>query len=384
MPIFEPTFPDDDSIKSRITSKLRGLGVSKFKIKEPIKGPIVTGYPIELGIEVPISKVMNRSEDLALACGVDSVDIRRIGNEVVVFVPNKDREVIEFHKSLFWYLTNEEVEKMNLPILLGVDYTGQNSVIELTEQPHILISGSTGSGKSIFETNIIASLAMFKNENELHFYLVDTKNVDLTLFETLPHVKMMAKNVDDWYSLTQALSYEVDSRNGLLAAKGVRNIHEYNQLDSIEKLPFIVVLIDELSDLIEKDKAERYGIKDYPYPKVIDSIKRLIQVCRSAGMHFIACTQRTSVDVVNGVVKANFPTRISMRLPSGVDSRTILDEKGAENLLGKGDMLIKSQESDLLKRYHAPFIRIEDIKIILDQREMLKQGFEDMKGKMLS
>lgn len=362
-----------------IINKLAGLGVKGIRISNVIEGPVVVGFPIQLSNSTPINKIIPKAEDIALACGVESVVIERIGKELVVFVPNEDRIVVDFKDALYWYMKDEEVGKMQLPILLGMNHKGENSAIDLALQPHILIAGSTGSGKSIFETNIIAALSTFKSPKELHMYLVDTKQVDLTLFEKLPHVKQTARTAEEWYYLINTIHTEVQRRNMLFSAEKVRNITEHNQIE-IEKdhpLPHIILVIDELADLIEKDKIERapYG-KEAPEPKVEEALKRLIQICRAAGIHVIACTQRTSVDIISGTIKANFPTRISLRLPASQDSRTILGESGAENLLGKGDMLIKLADSDSLARYHGPYVRLEDIDSILEQQDMLRSLYK--------
>jgi DNA segregation ATPase FtsK/SpoIIIE, S-DNA-T family len=369
---------NQNTIEERILNKLRGLKILNPKIINKQIGPIVTGFALEFNQSTPIANVLKLNEDLALACGVDSVDIQRIGQHVWVFIPNEVKEVIDFKEALFWYLKDENVRKAQLPLLLGTNFKGEKQFLELSTQPHLLIAGSTGSGKSIFESNLIASLTMLKNENELRLYLVDTKRLDLTLFEDLPHVEMVAKDIEDWYNLINSLIGEVASRNYLFEKSKVRNIQEYNlkqELDNKSKMPYIVLVIDELADLIEHDKeVRRSADKNHLEPKVIDSLRRLIQVCRAAGVHVIACTQRTSVDVVTGIVKTNFPTRISLKLPSATDSRTILDAKGAENLLGNGDFLLKDQNSDNLRRFHAPFVRLEDIKMILEQREMINNS----------
>jgi DNA segregation ATPase FtsK/SpoIIIE, S-DNA-T family len=366
---------DYNSIENRILNKLRGLKILNPKITQTENGPIVTGYALEFNQSTPIANVLKLNEDLALACGVESVDIQRIGNKVWIFVPNEERKVIDFKDALFWYLKDEKVRKAQLPLLLGTDFKGNKQFLELSTQPHLLIAGSTGSGKSIFEANIVASLAMLKDEHDLILYLVDTKRLDLTLFEDLPQVAMIAKDIEDWYLLINSLVGEVSNRNYMFEKCKVRNIQEYNQkqeLDSKEKMPYIVLVIDELADLIEHDKDFRKSAtKEHLEPKVIDALRRLIQICRASGVHVIACTQRTSVDVITGIVKTNFPTRISLKLPSSTDSRTILDSKGAENLLGKGDMLLKSQDSDNLKRLHSPFVNLEDVKMILEQKEMI-------------
>jgi S-DNA-T family DNA segregation ATPase FtsK/SpoIIIE len=371
--IYSPNL-ENNSIEENIELKFLGLGFNGIKVKNKIEGNLITAFYLSIPNAIPVSKLLkeNIEEEIAFACDVESVNIRRIGRDLVIFVPNKERKIVDFKECLFWYLKDNEVNNMKLPILLGTDFIGNKSVMDLALQPHILIAGSTGSGKSITESSIIASLSMKLNPSNLELYLVDTKRLDLTLFESLPHLKMIAKDEQEWYLLINHLIGEVSARNYKFEKKNVRNIQEYNKLGEA-KLPYIVLVIDELADLIEKDKEFRRSAidKDFFEPKVQDSLRRLIQICRASGVHVIACTQRTSVDVISGVIKANFPTRISLKLPSAIDSKTILDEKGAEKLLGNGDMLIKSQDSDNLKRFHSPFVRLEDIKMILEQREMI-------------
>lgn len=358
-----------------IKRKLKGLGIEIQEILQPQIGPIVTGFPIRLSSSTPISKLLRASEDIALACKVEAVDIRRVKGEIIIYVPNKEKKIVDFMEALYWYIGNDEVQKMNLPLLLGQDVEGNNSIIELTKQPHILISGSTGSGKSIFEASLIASLAMLKSTSNLKMFLVDTKMLDLPLFSSLPHVEDVARTVSDFYSLITILNAEVETRNRNLANNRVRNIKEFNLANPHKSLPYIILIIDELADLIDKDKEQRLvNGKEHAEMKVMDSIRRLLQICRASGVHVIACTQRTSGDIVSALAKTNFPCRISLRLPSEKDSKYILDEAGAENLLGNGDMLLKESDSDSLKRYHAPFVRLEDIKAIISDMEMIKQS----------
>lgn len=361
------------SVSDKISRRLIGLGIRGFYIGEPIKGPVVTGYPIKLPSFVPVQKLINKSEDLALAADVESVDIRRIGNEIVVFIPNKDRKIIDFKEVLYWRLNNRTSDQI-LPIILGMNFRGEKASIDLTTQPHILIAGSTGAGKSVLESAIISSLSMIKGPEELELYLVDTKRVDLGLFDELPHVKEVIKDIVEFYPVINNLYEIAQVRSKLFETNKVRNISEYNEKNS-EKLPYIVLIIDELADLIEKDKMERNGDKEFPEPKVTDSIKKLIQICRASGIHIIACTQRTSVKVIEGDIKANFPTRISLKLPTKVDSMTILGETGAEKLLGRGDMLVKRGDSDVLERFHGPFVKLDDIEAIINHRDMILAQF---------
>lgn len=352
--------PSELSMEGKILAKLRGLGVSGVTIGTPQIGPIVTGYPLILSNSTSIKKILSKTEDIALSLAVESIDIRRVSGELIVFVPNKDRKIIDFKDALYWYLKSEEVGRMRLPILLGMDYMGHNSAIDLAEQPHILIAGSTGSGKSVFESSIIAALAMLKKDFELELHLVDTKRLDLTLFEGLSQVKQIVREPKEWLKLVEDTLESIKQRNLRLESGQFRNIGEYNQTYS-EKMTYKVIVIDELADLgMRFDKG-----------KVDALIQMIIQIARASGIHIIACTQSTRVQTVSGTVKANFPTRIALKLPSGIDSRVILDENGAENLLGKGDMLIKHANSDQLQRYHAPFVQLDDIQRIISQKQQI-------------
>lgn len=372
---FQTVPVETTDIKTNLARKLTGLGIGYKEIKGPIRGPIVSTYPITLSSSTPISKILNKSEDLALACDVESLDIRRVGKEIHVFVPNKEREVVDFMTAVYWFIAQEEAKDSGIPILLGMDSIGNKSWLDLTKQPHALISGSTGSGKSIFMSSILASLAMMKSEKELQMILVDTKMLDLNLFSKLPHVKNMILDVEEFYYMITELQAEVQNRLRTLSELGVRNIQEYNQKNPDMKMSYVLLVIDELADLLDKDKDLRLSMgKNHVEPKAMDSIRKLLRVSRAAGVHVIAGTQRTSGDIVAAEAKTNFPCRIALKLPSGKDSEYILDEKGAENLLGNGDMLVKENESDSPKRFHAPFVKLEDIKLVLEQLDMVKRS----------
>lgn len=363
---FKQLDPKGETIQEKIQLKLEGLGINRVKVGEAITGPIITGYPLIIPNSVSISKIISKEEDLALALNVESIDIRRVKGELIIFIPNEDRKIVDFKDALYWYLKDEEVSKMQIPILIGMDFQGNKFALDLQKQPHVLIAGSTGSGKSVFESAIISALVMKLSEEDLDLYLVDPKRVDLTLFQTLPHVKKMVREAFEWQELIEYLYAEVQNRNRILEARGCRNILEYNEkFGNGNRMKYKVLIIDELADLAIKGK-----IADID---VIKGLCALLQVCRAAGVHVIACTQRSTVDVISGTTKVNFPTRIALRLPTKTDSRTILDENGAEMLLGKGDMLIKSEDSDELKRYHAPFVKMSDIELILSQQDKIKE-----------
>lgn len=375
MPLLNLNITDTDEVSEKIKKKLSSFGLSGIKVGEKLEGPIVTGYPIEITGAVPVSKILGKEEDIALALGVESVNIQRIGSRIVVFVPNVEKKIVDFKSYLYWYLQDDDVRQMELPICLGMDFHGKNAAIDLIRQPHVLIAGSTGAGKSIFESAIVACLSMAKSVDELSFVLVDTKRVDLSRFSGLLHVKEIIRDLDEWYVEINNLIREVDFRTTLFESKSVRNIVEYNTAFPDDKLNYIVLVIDEFADLMgrHKEKAGFYG-KEYGEIAPDLSLARLTQIARAAGIHVILCTQRSSAKIIHGDLKANFPTRIALKLPSQIDSRTILDEKGAENLLGKGDMLVRMQDSDELKRFHAPLVRLEDIDAILNHREMILES----------
>jgi len=353
--------------------KLIGLGIkSQFSHVEP--GPVVTGYFFTLDHSVPINKVMKKAEDFALAMEKDKVVVQRIGGKIAVFVPNKERQIVEFKNYLYWYLNDPDVAKQELPIPLGVDYRGQKSTFDLVEMPHALITGSTGSGKSVLEAAIIECLAYFRKVSELEFYLVDTKKVDLPLFTQLPHTKMVADELNKFHNMMNFIMNETRRRLGVLQNATCRKIQDYHKMmGGIESMPYIVVMIDEFGDLMDQDAAARRNSEDLDgVPTIKQWIKQAAQICRAAGVHLICCTQRASVKVVDGDIKINLPCRISLRLPTQIDSRTILGTGGAENLLGKGDMLIQRPEKDTLERFHGPFVSMNDITEIVEQYDRLK------------
>lgn len=354
-------------------SKLIGLGIKAiFSHVEP--GPVVTGYFFTLDHSVPINKVMKKAEDFALAMEQDKVVIQRIGGKIAVFVPNKERTIVEFKNYLHWYLNDPFVKTQQLPIPLGVDYRGQKSTFDLCDMPHCLITGSTGSGKSVLEAAIICSLCYFRDSSELEFYLTDTKKVDLPLFSDLPHVKMVADDLQKFHNMMNYIMGETRRRLGILQGASCRKIQDYHQMmGGVTSMPYMVVMLDEFGDLMDLDSATRKASEDLDdVPTVKQWIKSAAQICRAAGVHLICCTQRASVKVVDGDIKINLPCRISLRLPTQIDSRTILGTSGAENLLGKGDMLIQRPERDILERFHGPYVSMNDIAEIVNQYERLK------------
>lgn len=371
----------DDQVNTALsfTSKLKGLGIRlapgiKFRIEA---GPIVTGYFYTLDNSVPLNKIMGKAEDFALAAGVESVNIQRIGSEIAIFAANKDRKEVDFKQVLHFMMTDEGARNAVIPIPLGVDYTGKFSFIDLISCPHLLLAGATGSGKSVFEAAILATICLAKTTRDLHIYTVDTKQMDLPLFQDMPQIQQTCTNLMEYLEMMTQLLKQHEQRSLKIRSAGLRSILEYNKfVGEDNKIPHILILIDEFADLIGYDKDARRD-KEHPaneYPKAEVLLQRLAQVGRATGIHIIAATQRTSVKIINGDIKANFPCRISLRLPTEADSRTILGVGGAENLLGKGDMLAQFPDSEILKRFHGPYVKHDDIvQVLMNHNEIRRQ-----------
>jgi len=295
-------------------------------------------------------------------------------NEIAIEVPNIERSVVQFDSCLFNMMTNGKFRSMELPIMLGVDTYGVSQCINLVEQPHILIAGSTGGGKSILLSSIIGALSVAKSEKEVRLILVDTKRLDLPLFESLPHTFKSIEKVEDFQKAMDNLMQLVRSRTATM--KGIaRNSTEWNQLGQGAYMPYYIVVIDELADLIAQDEGKRMLDMNYDetYAKIPARIAMLVNICRASGVHIIAATQRASAKVINGEIKNNMPTRIALRVPSRIDSTTIIGERGAENLLGKGDMLVDSLASSIPQRYHGSFVSNVDIAKILAEASQIRE-----------
>jgi S-DNA-T family DNA segregation ATPase FtsK/SpoIIIE len=324
------------------------------KIKTINNGPVVSLYEFEPAPGVKVSKIINLSEDLARNTSSTSARVSVIPgkNTVGIEIPNETRESV----SLREIISYEKFQKkdIKLPIALGKSISGMPIVGDLTSMPHLLIAGTTGSGKSVCINTIIVSLLYKLSPDLCKFILIDPKMLELSTYEGIPH--LLTPVITDAKKATSALAWtvkEMNSRYKLMSKVGVRNIDGYNAKHKL-KMPYIVVVVDEMSDLMLVAGKE---IENY--------IQKLSQMARAAGIHIIMATQRPSVDVITGTIKANFPTRVSFQVSSKIDSRTILGEQGAEQLLGKGDMLFMSSANRIV-RIHGPFVSENEIEKIVN------------------
>ena len=366
-------------MNSRILEKkLADFGV-EGKVVEVKPGPLITMYELEPAPGVKITKITNLSDDLALALRAPSIRIIAPipGKAVIgIEIPNHEREPVHLKD----VLDNDAFleSQFKLPIALGEDIVGTPVITDLTRMPHLLIAGTTGSGKSVSLNTMICSILFKAPPDDAKFLMIDPKRLELSAYEGIPH--LLHPVVVDPKKASQVLKWaveEMERRYKIIVELGVKNIEAYNKQiekklkdktilpDSTDgkqedkevpvKLPFIIIIIDELADLMMV--AQR---------NVEESLARLAQMARAAGIHLILATQRPSVDVITGVIKANFPTRISFQVSSKVDSRTILDQLGAENLLGFGDMLYMPPGTSKLVRIHGPYVSEKEIERIVD------------------
>lgn len=340
-----------------LEKKLLDFGI-EGQIVQVHPGPVITMYEFEPAPGVKISRIVNLSDDLALAMKSGSVRIVAPipGKSTVgIEIPNHEREDV----CLKEIIASEpfRAAKSKLTLALGRDISGNPVVTDLARMPHLLVAGTTGSGKSVALNSMISSLLFNATPSDLKIVMIDPKILELSAYEGIPHLLtpvITQPKEASW--VLQKLVEEMQKRYTLLAEKGVRNIDSYNKIaDKETALSYIVVILDELADLMMTAQRE-----------VEDSIARLAQMARAAGIHLIVATQRPSVDVLTGVIKANFPARISFKVSSKVDSRTILDANGAENLLDKGDMLFLPPGTSKLSRIHGAFISDAEVRKVVD------------------
>ena len=322
------------------------------KIKKVSHGPVVTLNEFEPAAGIKVSKIINLSDDIARNTSSESARISTIpgSNTVGIELPNLSRENVYLSEIL--ENTDFKKKEIKLPIALGKNISGKAIISDLTSMPHLLIAGTTGSGKSVCINTIILSLLFRHSPEKCKFILIDPKMLELSTYEGVPH--LLCPVITEAKKAASVLGWvvkEMESRYRLMTKEGVKNIDGYNLKHTLP-MPYIVVVVDEMSDLMLVAGKE---IENY--------IQKLSQMARAAGIHIIMATQRPSVDVITGTIKANFPTRISFQVTSKIDSRTILGEQGAEQLLGKGDMLYMSSANKIL-RIHAPFVSENEIEKI--------------------
>ena len=359
---------DEDELKMRaraIEAKCHEFGV-EGRVTQINPGPVVTTFEFKPEAGIKYSRIIGLTEDLCLALQAESILIERIPGKstIGIEVPNDRRQTIALREII------EATEFANSPskltLAMGRDLHGRIRVTDLASMPHLLIAGSTGTGKSVFINSLMMSILYKATPDDVKMVLVDPKRLELSLYGDIPH--LLAPVVTDPKVASNVLrnaTREMENRLKLLAQRGVRNIDQYNRtfqkqqslslFENVEEsehkpLPYLVIIIDELADLMMVDTNN-----------VEESITRLAQMARAVGIHLILATQRPSVDVITGLIKANFPARISFRVASKVDSRTILDANGSESLLGKGDMLYLPAGSARLHRIHGPLVSEDEI-----------------------
>ncbi|MCK8817996.1 DNA translocase FtsK [Natroniella sulfidigena] len=352
---------------------LDNFGV-RAEITDVNYGPTITRYEIHPAPGTKVSKILNLADDIALSLAATDIRIEAPipGKSAVgIEIPNQEQSLV----TLGAILEKEEFQaaESKLTIGLGKDIDGNPAVADLAKMPHMLVAGATGSGKSVFINSIISSILYKATPDQVKFLLIDPKMVELTIYKKIPH--LVAPVVTDPKKASSALRWvvqEMENRYELFAASGARGIDSYNRyLKEKDKdpLPYVVVIIDELADLMMVSAAQ-----------VEDAICRLAQKARAAGIHLVLATQRPSVDVITGVIKANIPTRVSFALSSQADSRTILDTGGAEKLLGKGDMLFAPVDANQPRRLQGAFISDAELNQVVDF--IKKQDTPEYAGKI--
>ncbi|HFH1965509.1 TPA: DNA translocase FtsK [Streptococcus pneumoniae] len=370
--LFAPDKPKDQSKEKEIVReniKILEATFASFGIKVTVEraeiGPSVTKYEVKPAVGVRVNRISNLSDDLALALAAKDVRIEAPipGKSLIgIEVPNSDIATVSFRE--LWEQSQTKAENF-LEIPLGKAVNGTARAFDLSKMPHLLVAGSTGSGKSVAVNGIIASILMKARPDQVKFMMVDPKMVELYVYNDIPHLLIpVVTNPRKASKALQKVVDEMENRYELFAKVGVRNIagfnakvEEFNSQSEYKQipLPFIVVIVDELADLMMVASKE-----------VEDAIIRLGQKARAAGIHMILATQRPSVDVISGLIKANVPSRVAFAVSSGTDSRTILDENGAEKLLGRGDMLFKPIDENHPVRLQGSFISDDDVERIVN------------------
>ena len=343
-----------DSNITLLETVLSNFGINA-KVVDYGTGPTITRYEIKIPQDVKVKKVTELENEIKMYLKAESIRIEAPipGKDAIgIETPNKIKEPVYFSNIIHSDALNEGI----LPVVLGKDIVGKNRVIDITKLPHLLIAGTTGSGKSIAINTMISSLISKKSDDEVKFIMVDPKMVELTLYDGIAH--LLTPVITDPNMASVALKWavnEMEDRYRKLASFRMRNIEGYNKEFENDKMPYIVIVIDELADLMMVASND-----------VEKSIARIAQKARAVGIHLIVATQRPSADVVTGIIKANLPSRISFALRSSIDSRTILDQVGADKLLGKGDMLFLDNGKAKLERLQGAFISDDEVKQLTD------------------
>ena len=351
--------PDElDADKRRLQDALDSFAVDAL-VHDAIVGPRITQFRVRPGFGVRVEAIASLEKNIALAMAANAVRIQAPipgENYVGIEIPNRNSVPLTLRGSFEsgdWLNTSAE-----LPLILGVDIAGRHVLCDLARAPHALIAGATGSGKSVCISNLILSLVYRFRPDELELMLIDPKIVEFAIYRDLPH--LIHPVVTEPKQAVQALKWlvrEMERRYEILAEKNVRNLAGYNAkavTEGFAKLPYIVLVIDELADLMMTAPAE-----------IETSIARIAQMSRAVGIHTVLATQRPSVNVITGIIKANYPTRMAFQVSSQVDSRTILDGKGAESLQGRGDMLYSPPGLGRLQRLQAPFVDDAEIERVV-------------------
>ncbi len=378
---------DVKRIATIIEKTLDSFGI-EARVAEVNLGPAVTQYALEIALGTKVSKITSLANDLALATEAPTGQIRIEApipgrNLVGIEIPNRSLEVVSL-KTMLSSSTMRK-NKSKLTVALGLDVSGNPLVADIAKMPHALIAGTTGSGKSVMINSVISSILFRASPSEVKLILIDPKRVELTTYNGIPHLLTpVIVEADQILSALKWAMKQMDERYKIFAEAGVRNIDSYNELSGFQALPYIVIVIDELADLMAFAPVE-----------VEDAIARLAQMARATGIHLVLSTQRPSVNVITGLIKANIPCRIAFNVSSMVDSRVIIDMPGAEKLLGRGDMLYIPPEQAKPSRIQGTYVSDREVKKVVDYlktkvphveftEEIVKQQVSLKKGNTVS
>lgn len=349
---------DVKQIAHKIEETLDSFGIGA-KVVEVNQGPAVTQYALQIPLGTKVSKITNLANDLALNTEAPTGQIRIEApipgrNLVGIEIPNRSLEVVNLRTMLLSEIMKKN--KSKLAVSLGLDVSGNPLIADIGKMPHVLIAGTTGSGKSVMINSFITSLLFRATPEEVRLIMIDPKRVELTGYNGIPHLMTpVIVEVDQILASLKWALGEMDKRYKTFAEHGVRNIDSYNELAGFQTLPYIVIFIDELADLMA-----------YAPVEVEDAIARLAQMARATGIHLVVATQRPSVDVITGLIKANIPCRIAFNVSSMIDSRVILDTPGAEKLLGRGDMLYIPPDQAKPTRIQGAFVSEKEVRKLVD------------------